>query len=106
MTKLSELPEVSADLVPTSVDWNGTEITFYVKQVPYEDVGSIWTADLAKDEKRNAKMVSQLVWFDDENGERVPCPYAKAAALPPTLGVLVHQKAMELNGLGGDSTKN
>lgn len=104
--KLFDVPQVPDEPTATSVKWEGNDISFSVVHKNYGNVGDLWTADLPEGKKRNPWMLTQLVLAEDEEGKLVPISYERAAALPPQLGVLVHAKALELNGYGDLTAKN
>jgi len=106
MTKLSELPQVSADPIKCEVEYEGTMYAFSVLQVPYSKSSDIFSPELPEGQKRQAYVLSQLITFDDESGQPAPLTYATAAALPPKLGILLSNKALAVNGFGVDEAKN
>ncbi len=104
--KLSDFPQVAPAPVPTSVEWEGQTIEFSVVQKGYGNAGDLWLGEMPEGQQRNPWMLTQLVLAQDESGELAPISYERAAALPPKLGVLVHAKALELNGFGDNAPKN
>lgn len=104
--KLSDFPQVADAPIATSVEWEDKNIEFSVVQFGYGNVGDLWNAELPEGKKRNPWMLTQLVMAEDEEGKLAPISYERAAALPPQLGVLVHAKALELNGYGDLTAKN
>lgn len=104
--KLSDFPQVADTPISTHVDWEGKTIEFSVKQMGYAEVGDLWTDNIPEGQKRNPWMITQLVLAEDDEGKLAPISYERAANLPPALGLLVHAKALELNGYGDLTAKN
>lgn len=105
MTRLSELPQVAAEPVAATVEWNGTEYAFSVQQIPFSKA-QVFNPTLDDGQDRNVRILSELVLFEDDTGSLVPLEYNVAASLPPALAVLISNKAWQLNGYGIDPAKN
>lgn len=104
--KLSNFPQVADAPIATSVEWDGQTIEFSVLQKGYANAGDLWLGEMPEGQLRNPWMITQLVLAEDENGELTHISYERAANLPPKLGLLVHAKALELNGFGDNAPKN
>jgi hypothetical protein len=102
--KLFDVPKVPDAPTKTSVKWAEQDIEFSVVHKSYANIVDL--SEMPTGKSRNAWLLTQLVLAENEEGVLVPLDYDRAAALPPKLGSLIQEKALELNGYGDLAAKN